>query len=129
MKKVVDAAVDKAYGTRRAIAWMEIYSGERRPASTDPMPGFQKKHWKRCENSPWVSGPLTTPVGGGIRSLNVALRQELDLYVCMRPVRWFKGVPSPCIIRKKTDMVIFGKTRRISMRALNGKQTARKPLK
>jgi isocitrate dehydrogenase len=104
--RVLDAAARKAYGERRAIQWMEIYAGE--------------KAFKACNN--WlpdetvqacrdylvaIKGPLTTPVGGGIRSLNVALRQLLDLYVCLRPVRWFKGVPSPVRAPEKVDMVIF----------------------
>jgi isocitrate dehydrogenase len=108
MKKVVDAAVAKAYAGRREIAWMEVYAGE--------------KAGKVYGNNTWlpdetltavrdyvvsIKGPLTTPVGGGIRSLNVTLRQDLDLYVCLRPVRWFKGVPSPVKEPHKTDMVIF----------------------
>ncbi len=108
MLKVVDAAVEKAYGTRRAISWMEIYAGEKATKV------YGADEWLPAETlealqeySIGIKGPLTTPVGGGIRSLNVALRQELDLFVCMRPVRWFKGVPSPVIAPEKTDMVIF----------------------
>jgi len=104
--RVMDAAVRKAYGERRKIHWLEVYAGE--------------KAYKQFNN--WlpdqtvtacrdylvsIKGPLTTPVGGGIRSLNVALRQLLDLYVCLRPVRWFKGVPSPVKHPEKVDMVIF----------------------
>jgi isocitrate dehydrogenase len=104
--RVMDAAVRKAYGQRRKIHWLEVYAGE--------------KAYKLCNN--WlpdetvaacrdylvsIKGPLTTPVGGGIRSLNVALRQLLDLYVCLRPVRWFKGVPSPVKHPEKIDMTIF----------------------
>jgi isocitrate dehydrogenase len=104
--RVMDAAVRKAYGERRKIQWLEVYAGE--------------KAYKQFNN--WlpdqtvtacrdylvsIKGPLTTPVGGGIRSLNVALRQLLDLYVCLRPVRWFKGVPSPVKHPEKVDMVIF----------------------
>ncbi len=104
--RVMDAAVRKAYGERRKIHWLEVYAGE--------------KAYKLCNN--WlpdetvaacrdylvsIKGPLTTPVGGGIRSLNVALRQMLDLYVCLRPVRWFKGVPSPVKHPEKVDMTIF----------------------
>lgn len=108
MKKVIDAAVEKAYGGKRKISWMEIYAGE--------------KAAKLYGNDTWlpeetidvvrdyavsIKGPLTTPVGGGIRSLNVTLRQTLDLYVCQRPVRYFKGVPSPVKEPEKTNMVIF----------------------
>ncbi len=104
--RVFDAAVERAYGGKRKIAWMEVYAGE--------------KSFKRFNN--WlpdatvdafrqylvgIKGPLTTPVGGGIRSLNVALRQMLDLFICLRPVRWYKGVPSPVRYPEKVDMVIF----------------------
>src|SRR5436853_7070842 len=104
--RVFDAAVAKAYGGKKKIVWMEVFAGE--------------KSFKRFNN--WlpddtveafreyyvgIKGPLTTPVGGGIRSLNVALRQLLDLYVCLRPVRWYKGVPSPVKHPEKVDMVIF----------------------
>ncbi len=104
--RVLDAAVEKAYGGKRRLAWMEVYAGE--------------KSFKQFQN--WlpddtieafrhyyvgIKGPLTTPVGGGIRSLNVALRQLLDLFVCLRPVRWYKGVPSPVKHPEKVDMVIF----------------------
>ena len=108
MIKVVDAAVAKAYGGRRKIHWMEIYAGEK---STKV---YGADVWLPDETMAIlreyvvsIKGPLTTPVGGGIRSLNVALRQELDLYVCLRPVRYFTGVPSPLRSPEKTDMVIF----------------------
>src|SRR6478736_4508436 len=108
MIKVVDAAVAKAYAGKRKISWMEVFAGEKStrvygpdvwlpPETLDAVRDFVVS----------IKGPLTTPVGGGIRSLNVALRQELDLYVCLRPVRYFKGVPSPLREPEKTDMVIF----------------------
>jgi isocitrate dehydrogenase len=108
MIKVVDAAVAKAYGGKRKIHWMEIYAGEKSTNIYGPdvwLPEETMAILKEYVVS--IKGPLTTPVGGGIRSLNVALRQELDLYVCLRPVRWFKGVPSPVKEPEKTDMVIF----------------------
>jgi isocitrate dehydrogenase len=108
MIKVVDAAVAKAYGGKRKIHWMEIYAGEKSTKIYGPdvwLPEETLAILKDYVVS--IKGPLTTPVGGGIRSLNVALRQELDLYVCLRPVRWFKGVPSPVKEPEKTDMVIF----------------------
>ncbi|MDE2429330.1 MAG: NADP-dependent isocitrate dehydrogenase [Burkholderiales bacterium] len=108
MIKVVDAAVAKAYGGKRKISWMEIYAGEKSTKVYGPdvwLPEETLKVLKDYVVS--IKGPLTTPVGGGIRSLNVALRQELDLYVCLRPVRYFKGVPSPVREPEKTDMVIF----------------------
>lgn len=108
MLKVVDAAVAKAYGGRRRISWMEIYAGEKSTSVYGPdvwLPPETLEAVKEYVVS--IKGPLTTPVGGGIRSLNVALRQELDLYVCLRPVRYFAGVPSPLKQPEKTDMVIF----------------------
>ena len=108
MIKVVDAAVEKAYGGQRKIHWMEIYAGEKSTRVYGPdvwLPEETLQVLKDYVVS--IKGPLTTPVGGGIRSLNVALRQELDLYVCLRPVRYFKGVPSPVKEPEKTDMVIF----------------------
>src|SRR4030095_16542402 len=108
MLKVVDAAVAKAYGGRREIHWMEICAGEKSTKLYGPdvwLPEETLAIVKHYVVS--IKGPLTTPVGGGIRSLNVALRQELDLYVCLRPVRYFKGVPSPVKEPEKTDMVIF----------------------
>lgn len=108
MLKVVDAAVAKAYGGRRKIHWMEVYAGEKstRVYGPDVWLPEETLHAVR-DYVVSIKGPLTTPVGGGIRSLNVALRQELDLYVCLRPVRYFKGVPSPLKEPEKTDMVIF----------------------
>jgi len=108
MRKVVDAAVEKAYGGERGIAWMEVFAGEKANKV------YGENTWLPAETMDAVrdfvvsiKGPLTTPVGGGIRSLNVALRQELDLYVCLRPVRYFDGTPSPVKEPEKTDMVIF----------------------
>lgn len=107
-KKVVDYAIDKAYGNRRSIAWMEVYCGEKATRIYSPDTWLPDETLEALtEFSVSIKGPLTTPVGGGIRSLNVALRQMLDLYVCIRPVRWFKGVPSPVTCPEKTDMVIF----------------------
>jgi len=108
MIKVVDAAVKKAYGGRRKISWMEIFCGEKSTKVYGPdvwLPDETLEVLRDYVVS--IKGPLTTPVGGGIRSLNVALRQQLDLYVCLRPVRYFKGVPSPLKEPEKTDMVIF----------------------
>ena len=108
MIKVVDAAVAKAYGGKRAIQWMEIYAGEKSTRVYGPdvwLPPETLQILKDYVVS--IKGPLTTPVGGGIRSLNVALRQELDLYVCLRPVHYFKGVPSPVKAPENVDMVIF----------------------
>src|SRR6195256_2005358 len=108
MIKVVDAAVAKAYGGKRKIVWMEIFAGEKATKVYGPdvwLPDETLAALREYVVS--IKGPLTTPVGGGIRSLNVALRQELDLYVCLRPVRYFKGVPSPVREPEKTDMVIF----------------------
>ena len=108
MIKVVDAAVEKSYGGQRKIHWMEIYAGEKSTRVYGPdvwLPEESLQVLKDYVVS--IKGPLTTPVGGGIRSLNVALRQELDLYVCLRPVVYFKGVPSPVKEPEKIDMVIF----------------------
>lgn len=108
MINVVDAAVNKAYGGTRSIAWMEVFAGEKATAVYEQdtwLPDETLEAFK--EFVVGIKGPLTTPVGGGIRSLNVALRQELDLYVCQRPVRWFKGVPSPVIKPEDVDMVIY----------------------
>ncbi|MDR5853787.1 NADP-dependent isocitrate dehydrogenase [Caballeronia sp. LZ062] len=108
MLKVVDAAVEKAYGGKRKIHWMEIFAGEKATRVYGPdvwLPDETLDVVKDYVVS--IKGPLTTPVGGGIRSLNVALRQQLDLYVCLRPVRYFKGVPSPLREPDKVDMVIF----------------------
>ncbi|BAP46115.1 isocitrate dehydrogenase, NADP-dependent [Pseudomonas sp. StFLB209] len=108
MLKVVDAAVAKAYAGSRKIAWMEVYAGEKATQVYAPdiwLPDETLDALQRYVVS--IKGPLTTPVGGGIRSLNVALRQQLDLYVCLRPVRWFAGVPSPVNKPGDVDMVIF----------------------
>jgi len=108
MLKVVDAAVARAYGGKRRIHWMEVYAGEKSTKLYGPdvwLPEETLAVVKDYVVS--IKGPLTTPVGGGIRSLNVALRQELDLYVCLRPVRYFRGVPSPLREPEKTNMVIF----------------------
>ncbi len=108
MIDVVDAAVERSYGGRRSIAWMEVYAGEK------SLSVYGDDQWLPDETLDAlqafvvsIKGPMTTPVGGGIRSLNVAIRQLLDLYVCQRPVRWLKGVPSPVLAPEKTDMVIF----------------------
>ena len=108
MRSVVDAAVVKEYGADRKISWMEIYAGEK------ALEKYGSDEWLPSETLDamreflvGIKGPMTTPVGGGIRSLNVALRQMLDLYVCLRPIRWFSGVPSPVVAPHKTDMVIF----------------------
>ncbi len=105
-QRVLDAAVEKAYGGQKKIAWMEVLAGEKafnengRWLPDETVDAFR-------EHLIGIKGPLTTPVGGGIRSLNVALRQLLDLYVCLRPVKWFTGVPSPVLHPEKIDMVIF----------------------
>src|SRR3984885_7747324 len=104
--RVFDAAVEKAFKGKKKISWMEVYAGQK---------AFDKfKNWLPDDTVEafkhflvGIKGPLTTPVGGGIRSLNVALRQMLDLYVCLRPVRWFTGVPSPVKRPEKVDMTIF----------------------
>jgi len=108
MKKVVDSAVERAYSGKRSIAWMEVFAGEKANSV------YGENTWLPAETMDAVKdyvvsikGPLTTPVGGGIRSLNVTLRQELDLYVCLRPVRYYAGTPSPVKEPEKTDMVIF----------------------
>ncbi len=108
MRKVVDRAVDKAYSSSRKIQWMEVYAGEK------SLEVYGENEWLPEETleairefKVSIKGPMTTPVGGGIRSLNVAIRQILDLYVCLRPIRWFQGVPSPVVAPEKTNMVIF----------------------
>ena len=104
--RVMDAAVNKAYGGKRVINWMEVYAGEKANSLTGSW--LPDETLDACrEYLVAIKGPLTTPIGGGIRSLNVALRQILDLYVCLRPVRWFKGVPSPVRTPELVDMVIF----------------------
>src|SRR5688572_10573755 len=108
MKEVVDAAVERSYGDERRIAWMEMHAGEKAASVYGSDTWLPQETLEAArEYSVSIKGPLTTPVGGGIRSLNVALRQELDLYVCLRPVRHFPGVPSPLKDPSKTDMVIF----------------------
>ena len=108
MKKVVDAAVEKAYSGERAITWMEIYAGEKANRLYDGDEWLPEETMDAIrEFVVAIKGPLTTPVGGGIRSLNVTLRQDLDLYVCLRPVRYYSGTPSPLREPEKTDMVIF----------------------
>jgi len=105
-KKVFDAAVQKVYGDSKKIEWLEILAGEKAYHETGEwLPGASLEAIKKYLVA--IKGPLTTPIGGGIRSLNVQLRQTLDLYVCLRPVRWFKGVPSPLVHPEYTDMVIF----------------------
>src|SRR4029450_3005166 len=104
--RVLDAAVKKAYGGAKTIAWFEVYAGEKSFKTFDTwLPDETVEAFRHYLVG--VEGPLTTPVGGGIRSLNVALRQLLDLYVCLRPVRWYNGVPSPVKHPEKVDMVIF----------------------
>ena len=108
MLKVVDAAVAKAYGGKRKIHWMEVYAGEKSTKVYGPDVWLPQETLDAVRDYVVsIKGPLTTPVGGGIRSLNVALRQELDLYVCLRPIQYFAGVPSPVKEHHKTNMVIF----------------------
>jgi isocitrate dehydrogenase len=108
MLKVVDAAVKKAYGGRKKIVWMEMFAGEKSVKIYGENVWLPEETLEASkEYVVSIKGPLTTPVGGGIRSINVALRQELDLYVCLRPVRWFQGVPSPLKNPQDVDMVIF----------------------
>ncbi len=107
-KVVWDAAVKAAYGDERKISWMEVYAGEKSNEVYGANTWLPQETLEACrEYLVSIKGPLTTPVGGGIRSINVAMRQELDLYVCLRPVRWFEGVPSPVKHPELTDMVIF----------------------
>ena len=108
MIKVVDAAVQKSYSGKRKIHWMEIYAGEKSTRVYGPDVWLPEETLSVLrEYVVSIKGPLTTPVGGGIRSLNVALRQELDLYVCLRPIQYFTGVPSPVKEPQKTNMIIF----------------------
>ena len=108
MQRVVDSAVKKAYGGQRKVSWMEIYAGEKSTRIYGPDVWLAEETLQAArEFVVSIKGPLTTPVGGGIRSINVALRQLLDLYICLRPVRYFSGVPSPVKNPEKTDMVIF----------------------
>ena len=123
MIKVVNAAVEKAYGGERKISWMEIYTGEK---STKV---YGQDVWLPPETLDLIreyrvaiKGPLTTPVGGGIRSLNVALRQELDLYICLRPVRYYEGTPSP-VKRPEDTWLSSARTLKISTPASSGKPT------
>src|SRR6185369_15127200 len=110
MLKVVDAAVRKAYGGRRRIRWMEIYSGEK--ANKLYGQWFPDETLQALRDFVVsIKGPLGTPVGGGIRSLNVAMRQNLDLYACVRPIRYFPGVASPMLDASLTDMVVFRENR------------------
>ncbi|MBN1397442.1 MAG: NADP-dependent isocitrate dehydrogenase [Bacteroidetes bacterium] len=107
-QRVIDSAVEKAYGKSKKIAWFEVYAGEKANEIYGPntwLPDDTIEAFKQYLVG--IKGPLTTPIGGGIRSLNVALRQTLDLYVCLRPVRWFTGVPSPVKHPEKVDIVIF----------------------
>src|SRR5881409_3855363 len=104
--RVFDAAVEKAYNGKRRVVWYEVFAGEKAKAKFDTwLPDESVSAIREFRVA--IKGPLTTPVGGGIRSLNVALRQILDLYACLRPVRWFRGVPSPVKAPEKVDMVIF----------------------
>src|SRR5262245_44852728 len=104
--RVLDAAVKKAYGGKRKIEWLEVFAGEKSFTQFDTwLPDDTVEAFRQYLVG--IKGPLTTPVGGGIRSLNVALRQLLDLFVCLQPVRWYKGVPSPVKHPKKVNMVIF----------------------
>jgi isocitrate dehydrogenase len=107
MLDVVNAAVEKAYGNSRKIKWMEVFNGEKAAEMYDGDWFPQETLTAVRDHVVAIKGPLTTPIGGGFRSLNVALRQEMDLYVNMRPVRWFNGVPSPLREPEKTDMVVF----------------------
>ncbi|MGQ4877564.1 NADP-dependent isocitrate dehydrogenase [Billgrantia sp. LNSP4103-1] len=108
MKIAIDAAVQKAYNGERKIHWMEVYAGEKATQVYDPDTWLPEETLEAVKDYVVsIKGPLTTPVGGGIRSLNVALRQKLDLYTCLRPVRWFEGVPSPVKKPADVDMVIF----------------------
>ncbi len=108
MIKVVDAAVQKAYGGKRKISWMEIYAGEKANVVYGEDVWLPEETIRAVQEFVVsIKGPLTTPVGGGIRSLNVKLRQDLDLYICLRPVRYYEGVPSPVKEPENVDMVIF----------------------
>src|SRR6267143_4820977 len=121
MIKVVDAAVAKAYGGRRKIAWMELYAGEKATKVYGPDVWLPEETLTALrEYVVSIKGPLTTPVGGGIRSINVALRQELDLYVCLRPVRYFQGVPSSVCARSGSRKPRRSGSSRFRARAPNG---------
>lgn len=125
-QRVFDAAVKKCYGGKRGIVWKEVLAGEKAHKQTGNwMPDETLKAIQQYSVA--IKGPLTTPVGGGIRSLNVALRQVLDLYACIRPVRYFNGVPSPMKEPQKVNMVIFGKISKTSTLASNGRAARRRP--
>src|SRR5712692_2451583 len=122
--RVLDAAVEKAYSRKRKIAWMELYAGEKSYNKFNTwLPDETVAAFR--EFLVGIKGPLTTPIGGGIRSLNVALRQLLDLYVCLRPVRWFKGVPSPVKRPDKIDMVIFPENSGVGFKPVSAEGTER----
>lgn len=106
VKKIIDAAVEKSYGNKRKIEWIEVLAGEKAFNEIGTWLPDETIEAFRV-NKIGIKGPLTTPVGEGIRSLNVALRQELDLYVCLRPVRWFKGVVTPLLHPEKVSVTIF----------------------
>ena len=118
-QKVLDAAVEKAYGENANCFVRKVYAGEKILQEIRLMVTSGHTESNRTPSQIGIKGPLTTPVGGGIRSINVALRQELDLYTCLRPVRYFAGVPSPLKNPEHTNMVIFVKTPRIFMLVLN----------
>ena len=128
MRSVVNAAVARAYKGQREIAWMEVFAGEKsRKLYGDDVWLPQETVDALRDYVVSIKGPLNTPVGGGIRSLNVALRQELDLYVCLRPVRYFQGVPSPVREPEKTNMAIFRENSEAFMRALSTPLKVPKP--
>jgi len=106
-KRIWDAAVEKAYGGKRKVAWMEVYAGEKAAGLYEGNYMPEETFEAFRDYLIGIKGPLTTPVGGGFRSLNVTLRQVLDLYACVRPVRWYEGVPSPLRTPEKVDVVIF----------------------
>ena len=125
---VFDAAVEKAYKGKRKLQWMEVLAGEKAFKQTGNwLPDETLEAYR--EYLVGIKGPLTTPIGGGIRSLNVALRQILDLYVCLRPVRYFAGVPSPVKKPEDINIVIFAKIPKTFMRESNGKVAHPKPKK
>ena len=121
LKQFFDKAVEIAYGGQRRIEWRELLAGKKAFDKTGEWLPQETLEAIR-ESLVAIKGPLETPVGGGIRSLNVALRQELDLYACVRPVRYFEGVASPLKEPEKTDITIFREILRIFMQGLNGKQ-------
>ena len=131
VNRVLDSAVEKAYGGKKKIAWKEVLAGQKAHDQTGEwLPKETLEAFKKYRVG--IKGPLTTPVGKGIRSLNVALRQELDLYTCLRPVRWFKGVPSPVKKPEEVDMVIFRENTEdiyAGIEYMQGTQEARKVLK